>query len=105
MVSMKMLNFIDVSSNLLTGTIPVAVASLPMLNLFKAHVNKLSGSTSILPLFNLFLTFFEPQFNLCFVGNLKPQFGNHGLQTLGMSGEKWHEIRHDQFWVLSRRIS
>ena len=40
--------------------------------------------TSILPLFNLFLTFFKPQFNLCFVTNLEPRFGNHGLHTLGL---------------------
>ena len=40
---------------------------------------------SILPLFNLFFTSFEPQFNLCFIANLEPRFGNHGLQTLGLS--------------------
>ena len=40
-------------------------------------------STSILPLFNLFLTSFIPHFHLCSAGNLEPRFGNHGLQTLG----------------------
>ena len=39
--------------------------------------------TSVLPQFNLLLTFFEPHFNLCFVTNLEPRFGNHSLQTLG----------------------
>ena len=32
-----------------------------------------------------FLPLLKPQFNLCFVGNLEPRFGNHGLQTLGNS--------------------
>ena len=35
---------------------------------------------SVLPLF--FLS------NLCSAGNLEPRFGNHGLQTLGYSGNK-----------------
>ena len=39
--------------------------------------------TSLLPQFYLILTSFLPQFNLCFVGNLQPRFGNHGLQTVG----------------------
>ena len=30
-----------------------------------------------------FLPLFKPQLNLCFVGNLQPRFGNHGLHTLG----------------------
>ena len=41
--------------------------------------------TSFLPLFNLFLTSLLPFFNLCFVTNLEPRFGNHGLQTLGIN--------------------
>ena len=39
--------------------------------------------TSMLPHFNLFLTQFLHQFNLCSAGNLEPRFGNHGLHTLG----------------------
>ena len=45
--------------------------------------------TSFLPQFYLFFTFFKPLFNLCFVTNLEPRFGNHGLQTLGFSYIHW----------------
>ena len=44
--------------------------------------------TSMLPLFNLFFPLFKIQLSLCFVRNLEPQFGNHGLQTFG----KWYYI-------------
>ena len=40
--------------------------------------------TSFLPQFYLFLPLFYLFFNLCFVTNLEPRFGNHGLQTLGV---------------------
>ena len=65
---------------------------------FQMVVRVLSGEQIPLPPFNpnltpflpqlyLFLTSFlpvpKPQFNLCFVGNVEPWFGNHGLQTLG----------------------
>ena len=38
---------------------------------------------SILPQFYPTFTSFLPLFKPCSAGNLEPQFGNHGLQTLG----------------------
>ena len=50
-----------------------------------------NSPTSFLPQFNLLFTSVLPQFylfNLCFVTNLEPRFGNHGLQTLGSQQQK-----------------
>ena len=47
------------------------------------HLNLTSFLPQVYLLLTSFLPLFLPQFNLCFVTNLEPRFGNHGLQTLG----------------------
>ena len=64
-------------------------------NLVCSSLNFYLNSTSY---FNLFFYLF---FNPCFVRNLQPRFGNHGLQTLGDSQLHAHQLHNNDRWGIN----